>query len=789
MPITSDLQKNYLTYALRAIKVIKPESESSRNLVSTVVSHAKKLGLTSLEKMRTHEPFPRKGNEDADFKTRIARHKRVQTALNNAVNPRANKPQLPEDLTVTKAQTNVRQLGSALGFDDTKTQILEFYLAAKWLEPLTLVQAVFEEYHFDNPVEEPLVNALASVLDLPVDKVDDALLGTEGLITTGFLTRNPNSRENSFFGGNMSPRDITLNESLKQRLLTHDDPNTLLSSFFGLRATSDLKPEDYSYIGEDYEHLAQSLAGASKTRLPGRSNFGIYGPAGTGKTSVLGTLSAQLDIPLYIVGASAITERDNGLDMRFREPKRTDMMSDLMVACYIARKTKSPIILAVDECETMLSISTDNVANENNPNKGVYHTFLSNNTVPIVFITNHISKLQRSTLRRVMPWTEFPQPPASFLARQVGVQAERHKIKLGQDFWTGLIRDFSDFTLGETDNILASVGLRQDLSNMGEDKLKKLIVRLFEGQKRAIQGGFSYSDKIIPPTETPHAQLFNSRSNFADVAHELSGIKDQSFVVTVVGPTGAGKRTFAYALAKQLGWEVAEDTNLPYGNPMTIAEFCNAVIDCTRNHKLLLLSDQSGLANPDAAILDYYEKMLRDYKQPMILTVDTENPNGQISRQLRAGSHYVVNLDYLSPTQNMQAYHAFFGRTPPKVIQTFKTLTPGDFVVLTEKYKALGTPPSDERIIADLHDMVGEVEKMGLVDINVLAPTMRVPKVSVDRIVETRDGHKYMAMQSLLLTLEKRYKMEMPLNPKSVDYTPERGSLFRISSGPSAGLH
>lgn len=372
----------------------------------------------------------------------------------------------------------------------------------------------------------------------------------------------------------------------------------------------------------------------------------------------------------------------------------------------------------------------------------------------------------------------------------MGVQAERHGIRLGQDFWAGFIKDYSDFSLGETDNILASIGLRQDLSAFDDDKLKRTIHRLFEGQKRAIQGGFSYSDKIVPPTETPHAQLFNSRSNFAEVAQELSTIKDRSFIVTVVGPTGVGKRTFAYALAKQLGWDVAEDTNLAYGSPMCIAEFCNAVIDCTRNHKLLLLTDQSGLANPDAPIIDYYEKMLRDYKQPMILTVDTENPAAQISRQLRAGSHYVVNLDYLSPKQSMQAYHAFFGGTPPKVIQTFKTLTPGDFVILADKYRALGVTPDDRRIITDLHDMVGEVEKMGLVDINVLAPTMRSPKVGVDKIVETRDGNKYMTMQSLLLSLEKRYKMKMPINPKSIDYAPERGSLFSISGRPSsADLH
>ena len=141
-------------------------------------------------------------------------------------------------------------------------------------------------------------------------------------------------------------------------------------------------PLDYFLIEKNQLNLLKQMLTNSRNRS---ANILLYGETGTGKTTLVSSLSYELGLKIFNV-KSGLREDDGG------------RRCSLFTCVNLASRFNGKAVVLVDEAERMLDTSFG--TNTNSKDKAWLNSFLENKKVSIIWVTNQIYHIDQAVRRR-----------------------------------------------------------------------------------------------------------------------------------------------------------------------------------------------------------------------------------------------------------------------------------------------------------------------------------------------------------------------------------------------------
>ena len=179
---------------------------------------------------------------------------------------------------------------------------------------------------------------------------------------------------------------LTSKADLVERMVTLSEP-------------AEFTLEQFSYMETDI--VADYLSYASEQHCEG-INILLHGPSGSGKTQLAKALAEYACLDTYDIrsrnqqGSGLVAELDSTHASKTRL-QHLAMVSELL-------NPDDNVLLLIDECESVFQQSDDKYS------KDTLHGLLENNSLPVIWTTNHVHCLEQSFIRRFKVVLDV-QPP------------------------------------------------------------------------------------------------------------------------------------------------------------------------------------------------------------------------------------------------------------------------------------------------------------------------------------------------------------------------------------------
>ncbi|HEY4492493.1 MAG TPA: AAA family ATPase, partial [Acidobacteriota bacterium] len=422
-----------------------------------------------------------------------------------------------------------------------------------------------------------------------------------------------------------------------------------------------------------------------------RANLLFYGEPGTGKTELARTLAAETGRKLVVLS----TRRDSNL---------TKFKAALTAACNIAPREKSLIL--VDEADRLLNAEISHLygADQSN-NKAWLNSFLDRSRHKMIWITNDVSDIEPSTMRRFAFSLRF-EPLTSARKIRVFQYALRRK-KMDVLLTDDQIRRFSEqysVNAGTIVDVIRNLRFRNRES--AAEKIE-LVLRnhhmAVTGKAPARQRDVTsqYALEVLNPSESLQNVLKVVECFFANANREGMNL-------LFYGPPGAGKTEFARYLARSLEHEIvvrrASDLMSCWVG-QTEKQIARAFDEAARNAAILLLDEADSFLFPRSSARNSWEitqtnEMLTQMEHfPGVLICTTNFLNGLDEAALRRFK-FKIEFRPLTGQGCLQLYKFMLSSLCPSPldeateqrIAAMKNLTSGDFHLVAQKYSFAPQP-------------------------------------------------------------------------------------------------
>ena len=305
----------------------------------------------------------------------------------------------------TLVEKNIDSLANLLQLNKAERALLLYGTLARHQRDL---RSVLVEFKVSNAPEA--YAAIADLAGVPAAEVAEALRAGGRLERIG-LVENLLSEQSITDLADL----MKVSEKLPPVLMReYRDRAELMAVFTRPAVPSDLKANDFGYVGDDVQVLVNLLRKAKQTKAVG-VNVLLYGPPGTGKTELAKVVARDAGLDLFEV---EYADRDgNSLSGR-------DRYRSLQIA-QVFLKGADAAALLFDEVEDVFPpISVDaagllaradqqavSPASHSVNGKAWVNQILESNPVPTVWVTNRIEQIDPAFRRRFAYHLELKSPP------------------------------------------------------------------------------------------------------------------------------------------------------------------------------------------------------------------------------------------------------------------------------------------------------------------------------------------------------------------------------------------
>jgi len=438
--------------------------------------------------------------------------------LNKLFSTKDKTPRLTERLAI-----NVLTLASCLQLNDTAADIIQFTAV------MTLNKSLFElvnsyvYYQIDS-----MAHLLSVLLDIDELSIEAAL---EDIWSTGLLISSRLSADEPLMLPSAITRKLVMDkissstEILDDILVKASLPELTLKHF------------DYLDISLAQQYLSAAIA-AKETGV----NVLFYGMPGTGKTQLTRILASEIDAVLLEVvpignemwsqkSEFETTETSGALRLQFNQ----------LIQKLLAKTNNT--LLVIDECEDLFAY----LNGEDRISKEALHRLLETNTLPTIWITNHVNYLDESCLRRFKMIVEFPKPSSASI--KTLIDGSLKGLTTSDDFRKELAST-KHLTMANIDNaacVVKQVGFKrkvaeQHISTLIESTLTACGYKHEVQYKAALKFNLNY---------------LNLSGDFSDLTKLIEATKSYSSARTLLtGMPGTGKTALINHLAQVLDMEL-----------------------------------------------------------------------------------------------------------------------------------------------------------------------------------------------------------------------------------------
>ena len=331
------------------------------------------------------------------------------------------------------------------------------------------------------------------------------------------------------------------------------DRAELMAVFTRPASKSDLKAEDFSFVGDDVQVLINLLRKAQSTLAQG-VNVLMYGPPGTGKTELAKVVAREAGLELFEV---EYADRD-GNSLSGRDRYRSMQIAQVFL------KGSQEAALLFDEVEDVFPpISVDaaglmaraeqqslaNAVGHSVNGKAWVNQILESNPVPTIWVTNRIEQIDPAFRRRFAYHLELKSPPPG--AREQLVRKSLDGVGVSDEFVAKLTE-----RKGLTPAQIRTAVRFADLAHVGEapggEAFEALIERQLKNSDAALGRKEAGAAKGRRQVTTYDLGMLNVETRF-EIPRIVEALKSRGHgALCFYGAPGTGKTALGEYIAQQM---------------------------------------------------------------------------------------------------------------------------------------------------------------------------------------------------------------------------------------------
>lgn len=604
--------------------------------------------------------------------------------LNKLFDVKDRTPLLTERLSL-----NVSTLASCLQLSDTAADIIQFTAV------MTLNKSLFElvnsyvYYQIDS-----MAHLLSVLLDIDELSIEAAL---EDIWPTGLLISSRLSADEPL----MLPSAIT-------RKLVMDkisSPTEILDDILVKASPPELSLKHFDYLDTN---LAQQYLSAAVAAKGTGVNVLFYGMPGTGKTQFTRILANEIDAELLEVlpignemwskkSEFETTETSGALRLQFNQ----------LIQKLLAKASNK--VLVIDECEDLFAY----LNGEDRISKEALHRLLETNTLPTIWITNHVNHLDESCLRRFKMIVEFPKPSSTSI--KALIDGSFKGLGTSEDFRKELAST-KHLTMANIDNaacVVKQVGLKRKnaehhLGTLIESTLTACGYEQEVQYKAALKFNLNY---------------LNLSGDFNDVTNLIEATKSYSSARTLLtGMPGTGKTALVNHLAQSLDMELitvrCSDILSKYVGESE-KRISNVFKQATESKAILFFDEVDSLLATREGMNNGYEVQLVNELLTQIECFEfplfaATNFSSRLDRAVMRRFDFKLHFNALTigqaktlfcetvackGTVNKTTSHKTISKEVNTQLDKLSQLTPGDFAIIKRRNQFSATPMSQQQAL------------------------------------------------------------------------------------------
>lgn len=576
---------------------------------------------------------------------------------------------------------NVKELAEAFELSELEAKLVAFVIALQHETPVRRILCTVSE---QNLTESRLFECIATALDESTEDVRKAFAPDSMLVRSGLVTLETNI-------GDFAADRFGLFEPARMTVMTfmRIPVQTLIAATVTEAPAAELSLKDYEQIPTVAGVLIPYLKAALEGRRKG-ANVLLYGLPGTGKTQLARLAADQLGVRLYEVNA----EEDSDDVVRRRGGSPVRLQRWKTATAFLS--TKSASLVAVDEAEDvfndggmLLDLFGDG---SSRTNKGEINTLLESNPVPTFWITNSISRIAPSMIRRFDLVLEVPMP------------TEEGRRRIVEKAFAGKLSAATRERLVHAERLSPAVLNRAaavaDMAGFSEERIgEDAVVELINETMRAQRFGEVPSAATLLPADYG-AHFVNADADLLKLPEGLA--KAGSGRLCLYGPPGTGKSAYAAWLAARLNKPLMRKTYAELSScyvGMTEQLIAQAFREARRTHSVLLIDEADSLLRERTLARYSWEttevnEMLTQIENfPGFFIASTNLIDVLDAASLRRFD-LKVKFDYLLPQQAVRMAEQLLASIGLKLedeqierISRWNKLTPGDFAAVRRQMR------------------------------------------------------------------------------------------------------
>jgi len=465
----------------------------------------------------------------------------------------------------------------------------------------------------------------------------------------------------------------------------------------------------------DCEKESRLICDLVKSYKGNRSlNFLFYGMEGTGKSELARSIAAETGRTLYEIGA----EYKNSQGIFGKQSHREGMISYRIRALKISEicLREKDVLLVADEADLIL----------NGFEKGILNRFLENLRLPIIWITNNINNIERSTMRRFQYSVSFDLGNQNIRKKLWDSVVEKHNAEniFSLERRKKLAEKYEISTGGielavQNEVALMESGMHKEI---GEEILENHVELLgLKTNKHTISRAPKYDVSVL---NIPNLEeiLYSARCYSEQLKNKQT---EGNMTMLLYGPPGTGKTEFARFLARECGLSFRE---ISYGqiSSMWVGEteknLSAAFKQANEAGELLFIDEADSLiADRKGAVRSWEVTQTNEFlvqlESAKCMVVCSTNFQGHLDCASNRRFHFHLQFGFLKKEGILKMAENFF---PDFSCETWESIAgmeavaPGDFYAV---YKRLQWLPKEEltakRVIQELEGMVAAKEPYG----------------------------------------------------------------------------